>query len=139
MTEPNRQYAYLSFTGSFNPADITARLGITPTESWRQGEINPHNQRERRSNAWHLRSRLPEDEELEAHIADLFDQTAHLTDTIAELACDHNGCMQLVGCFYGEYPGLYFESNIVAELSRRKLSVDFDFYGLYSHRRENTS
>jgi len=139
MTESNRQYAYLSFTGSFDPADITARLGVQPTETWCAGDLNPRNQRERSFSAWHLRSRLPEDSDLEAHVKDVLEQTVSGASVVEQLAREYGGCMQLVGYFHAEYPGLHFEREMVAELSARGLSVDFDLYYLYSDRRETTS
>jgi hypothetical protein len=48
------------------------------------------------------------------------------------------GCMQLVGYFNEQYPGLHFERGIVEGLAKYALSVDFDFYYLYSNEREDT-
>ena len=44
----------------------------------------------------------------------------------------------MVGYFHREYPGLHFERAVTEGLARYSLAVDFDFYGLYSHRREDT-
>jgi len=46
MTEPNEQYAYVTFAGDFDPDDISSRIGMAPTESWRKGDINPRTQLE---------------------------------------------------------------------------------------------
>jgi hypothetical protein len=46
--------------------------------------------------------------------------------------------MQLVGYFHEQYPGLHFEKDITEGLGKYKLSVDFDFYYLYSDGREDT-
>jgi hypothetical protein len=54
------------------------------------------------------------------------------------VSLEFGGCMQLVGYIHRDYPGLHFERDITEGLARYALTVDFDFYGLYSHRREDT-
>src|SRR4030095_123033 len=34
MSEENEQYAYFTITDSFDPAEITQRIGVEPTKSW---------------------------------------------------------------------------------------------------------
>jgi len=46
--------------------------------------------------------------------------------------------MQLVGWLYKDYPGLHFEKELVVGLAELELSVDFDFYYLYSDAREDS-
>ena len=46
--------------------------------------------------------------------------------------------MQLVGYFHEDYPGLHFDTDLVAGLAKYGLSVDFDFYHLWSDQREDT-
>ncbi len=138
MIEDNQQYAYFSVSGEFDPAEITARLGVQPTECWRRGEICPGRQMERKSGRWSLYSRLGRDRELEAHIADVLSQLDVNPEAFAAVSREFGGMMQLVGYFHREYPGLFFERAITEGLARYSLAVDFDFYGLYSHRREDT-
>jgi Domain of unknown function (DUF4279) len=138
MVDGNRQYAYFSLRGSFEPAEVTARIGLEPTESWRKGEIDSKTQRERRVSRWSLRSRLPETEPLEGHIRDVLAQLDVRGEAVREVARQAEACMQLVAYFYGDYPGLHFDRDITEGLARYALDVDFDFYYLYSHQREDT-
>lgn len=138
MVDENRQYAYFTVCGDFDPAEVTARVGVPPTESWRRGDTCLRTQRERRFSRWSLDSRLPHDQELEAHIRDVLAQLEANPEAFRAVSLELGGCMQLVGYFYRDYPGLHFDREISEGLGRFGLAVDFDFYGLYSHRREDT-
>jgi len=59
-------------------------------------------------------------------------------ETFRAISREYGGCLQLVGYFHVEYPGLRFEKEIVEYLAKFGLSVDFDFYYLYSDDREDT-
>jgi hypothetical protein len=138
MVEDNQQYAYFSVHGDFDPAELSARVGVQPTEYWRRGDICPRTQFERKFSRWCLHSRLSRDRELEAHIRDVLAQLDGNCDELRRVSLEFGGCMQLVGYFHRDYPGLHFERDITEGLARYSLAVDFDFYGLYSHRREDT-
>jgi hypothetical protein len=138
MVEDNQQYAYFTVTDGFDPAEITALVGVQPTECWRRGDICPRRHMERKFSRWSLYSRLGRDQELEAHITDVLAQLDLNAEAFAAVSREFGGLMQIVGYFYREYPGLHFERSITEGLARYALAVDFDFYGLYSHRREDT-
>ena len=138
MVQDNHQYAYFSVTDGFDPVEITARVGVEPTECWRRGDICPRRHMERKFSRWSLHSRLSRDQEMEAHIRDVLAQFDTNTEAFAAVSREFGGIMQLVGYFHREYPGLHFERDITQALARYSLAVDFDFYGLYSHRREDT-
>jgi hypothetical protein len=138
MVEDNQQYAYFTITGSFDPIDITERIGIQPTECWKQGEICHRTHRGRKFSRWSLHSRLDRNNELEAQIRDVLAQLDTNATAFASVSQEFGGCMQLVAYLYRDYPGLHFERDITAGLARYSLSVDFDFYWLYSYDREST-
>jgi hypothetical protein len=138
MVEVNQQYAYFSVVGDFDPGEITARVGLQPTECWRHGDICPRRQMERKFSRWSLHSRLGRDQGLESHIQDVLAQLDVHPDDFRAVSQQHCGVMQLVGYFFREYPGLHFERAITERLGWYSLTVDFDFYGLYSHHREDT-
>ncbi len=138
MIEDNQQYAYFSVADGFDPADITVRVGVLPTECWRRGETCTRQHSERKFSRWSLHSRLGRDRELEAHVADVLAQLDVNPDAFAAVSREFGGVMQLVGYFHREYPGLHFERAVTEGLARYSLAVDFDFYGLYSHCREDT-
>jgi len=138
MSQPNEYYAYFSVVGSFDPAEITQRLGTKPTESWRQGELNPHNGFERKFSRWSLYSRLERASALELHIADVLNQLDANSTAFRQLSVEFGGIMQLVAYFHSDYPGFGFEPNVVSRLAHYSLTIDFDFYYLYSDKRDNS-
>lgn len=139
MIDENQQYAYFTITGGFDPAEITRRVGVQPSESWRRGDICPHRQMELKFSRWTLKSRLGRNQKLEAHIRDVLAQLDDNQETFRELSLELDGCMQFVAHFHRDYPGLHFDRDITWGLVRYSLAVDFDFYGLYSHRREGAA
>jgi hypothetical protein len=138
MVKENEQYAYFAVSNGFDPDEVTARVGVQPTKSWRQGDTCPHTQRERRFSRWSLYSQLDRSQALEAHIQDVLAQLAVNPEAFAAVSRQFGGVMQLVGYFHRDYPGLHFTPDITEGLAQFALAVDFDFYGLYSHRREDT-
>lgn len=138
MSQPNEQYAYFAVTGQFDPHEITSRAGVGPNDSWRTGDLHPRTRLERTFSHWSLHSRLPRDEPLESHIKDVLDRLNQNREGFASLSRDYGGCMQLVGYFHEDYPGLHFDADLIAGLGKYGLSVDFDFYYLWSDRRKGT-
>jgi hypothetical protein len=138
MSRPIEQYAYFTVTNSFEPEEITRRVGIAPTESWRKGDRHPTRDMDRKFSRWSLRSRLSDDCSLEEHITDVLAQLDQNTIAFQEIAAEFGGYMQLVGYFHEGYPGLNFDSELVKGLAKYGLGVDFDFYNLWSDGREDT-
>lgn len=138
MSEPSEQYAYFTITNSFDPEDITRRVGVSPTDSWKKGDLHPRRAMERKFSRWCLRSRLGNDSELEDHIRDVLEQLEQNPSEFQKLAKEFSGCMQLVGYFHEGYPGLHFDMLLIQGLAKYGLSVDFDFYELWSDAREDT-
>lgn len=138
MTEPNKQYAFLTFVGDFDPTEISLMVGLTPTECWRRGDLNPRTQLERKFSRWSLHSRLDRTCSLEAHIADVIEQMRASEGQFCRAIAEYGGQMQLVAYFNTDYPGLHFDIATVKALGQFGLSVDFDFYYLYSDRREDS-
>jgi hypothetical protein len=134
----NEQYAYFTVVNDFDPAEITARVGVQPTKCWRRGDVCPRTHRERRFSRWSLYSRLGRERDLEAHIRDVLAQLDANPEGFETVSREFGGCLQLVAYFHQDFPGLHFERDIMGGLARYSLAVDFDFYGLYSHRREDT-
>ena len=128
LKKQNECYAYFSVGGTFEPAEITQRVGIAPTWSGREGEIVPGTQIRRKCGRWQLHSRLDKQASLEAHIWDVLAQLDVNPRAFEQLSSEFGGVMELVGYFYDYYPGLHFEREIVAQLAQYSLSVDCDFY-----------
>jgi hypothetical protein len=128
MAEINECYAYFHIAGSFDPADITKRVGIVPTEASAQGDPIPRSQIPTECSRWALQSRLQRSAELELHVADVLNQLDSNRAAFQKLSAEFGGVMELVGYFRAYYPGLALENNIVQRLAEYQLAIDCDFY-----------
>ena len=137
-TRENEYSAYFTVTGEFDPKSITEQIGIEPTSSWKKSDRNEKTHLERKFNRWSLHSRLDKFALLEAHIADALEQLKPKAEQLRQILKGNEGGMQLVGWLYKDYPGLHFEKELVVGLAELELSVDFDFYYLYSDAREDS-
>ena len=52
MTDQNNCYAYFCIRDSFDPEQITKRLGVEPTETFREGELIPKTSMTRKTSLW---------------------------------------------------------------------------------------
>jgi hypothetical protein len=138
MTEPNQQYAYFTICGDFDPAEISALVGVVPTESWLKGDVSPSTHLERKFSRWSLHSRLERTRELEDHIGDVILQLCPRKLQFLEISLRYGGVMQLVAYFNTHYPGYHWERELVESLADYALSVDFDLYYMYSDSREDS-
>lgn len=138
MTRPNEYRAYFTLVGEFDPEEISTRIGLKPTSSWKKGDLHPVNGRERKHSRWNLDSRLESSASLELHVADVLEQIKPCSTDIADLRATVDGLMQLVGYFHADYRGFGLDEETLAELARLELGIDCDFYYLYSDNREDT-
>jgi hypothetical protein len=119
-------------SGSFDPAQITERVGMSPTDSSLEGDLVKGTQMVRKCSRWMLRSRLDTTATLEQHVLDVLAQLDAKKEEFRQLSAELDGVMELVGYFHADYPGLTFKRDVVARLSEYSLSVDCDFYYLAS-------
>jgi hypothetical protein len=138
MTEPNEQYAYFTITGEFDPTEISDLVGVSPTESWRKGDVNTKTRYERKFSRWSLYSTLGRHRSLEDHIADVLEQLRLNRVGFCEASTRFGAVIQLVAYFKTEYPGLSFDRELVKALADFSLGLDCDFYYLYSDKREDS-
>jgi hypothetical protein len=135
----NECYAYFGLRNLLiDPEEITNQIGLQPTDSWREGEIHPKTRRAKTSNGWTLHSRLPKNFDLEEHVKDVLDQLDTKKKIVLPISQKYSGHLQLVGYFYQIYPGFSLERNETTRIGEYELSLDFDFYYLYSERRDGT-
>jgi Domain of unknown function (DUF4279) len=130
MARKNECYAYFKLEGSFQPDQITKRIGVTPTKSFLQGDLIPRTQMARKLNGWQLHSRLEKTAKLELHVSDVLAQLDANRSGFKRISPEFGGVMELVGYFHADYPGLTFDREVVERLAEYSLSVDCDFYFL---------
>ncbi len=127
MISTDQCYAYFHIAGSFDPAKITAIVGILPTQTCMEGEVIPRSQKRRKCSHWELHSRLSRSAALEEHVSDVLDQLDSNKDGFRKLSVEHGGTMELVG-YLQDYPGIFLERAIIERLAQYALSLDCDLY-----------
>jgi len=137
-TRANEYYAYFTVTGEFAPDEISAQLGLQPTDCWMKGDRNERTHLERKFSRWSLYTRLDHAVALEAHVDDVLEQLELVRERVVDLVEELTGEMVLVGHFYRDYPGLHFEASTLSKLAALNVDVDMDFYYMYSDRREDS-
>ncbi len=127
MSLPDTWYAYFVVTGSFEPSDITRKVGISPTYAIKEGDPGRYAKAVMCSR-WELKSRLDSELPLELHVKDVLDQLDANRAGFEQLSRELGGTMQLVGYFSKSGPGVHFEQEIVERISKYGLCIDCDFY-----------
>jgi hypothetical protein len=130
MQKPDTWYAYFHVRGSFDPEDITRRLGVIPTKTAREGDAIADTSKNRPCSLWALHSRLGPSASLEEHVKDVLGQLDVNKDAFRQLSRDFGGTMQLVGYFRDVNPGVHFDTEIVQRSAAYGLHIDCDFYNL---------
>ncbi len=137
MTKANKCYAYFHVAGSFDPAQITERVGVNPTKSSLEGSAIERTQMVRKCSRWELHSRLETTATLEEHVVDVLNQLDEKRNAFRQLSAELDGVMELVGYFHAYYPGLTFERGVIERLAEYSLSMDCDFYYLCDEGRDS--
>jgi hypothetical protein len=137
IEEDNKSYAYFCVEEfPFDPDEMTRRIGLQPSDSWRKGDIAPKTRLERSMNRWELQSRLDRKEDLEAHVKDVLLQLDSQREAILSICAEFRAYLQLVGYFYQYYPGFHLDREDTKRIGQYNLAMDCDFYYLYSDKRE---
>jgi hypothetical protein len=133
----NEAYAYLSIDGFSCPvAELTRRIGLSPTEAWQAGDIVPPFPFPKNSGGWRIKSRISKLEEVERHVIDVLDQIAGREAVFRDIGREYCIRMQCVG-YYNEYnPGFSLKPDIVRRLADFGMMVDLDAYCLYGDNQE---
>jgi Domain of unknown function (DUF4279) len=138
MTRANEFKVYFTLVGDFNPADITHQIGVEPTESWKKGDRNEKTHLERKFSRWSLESRLESLEPVVEHIRDVLKQLEPHIEMVKAVRSNFDGGMQIVAHFHSDAPGFHFDEDVIAGCAAMNLSIDCDFYTLYSDKREDS-
>jgi len=128
MGEPDSWYAYFHLRGSFDPDQLTQTLGVTPTETAREGDPIGNGTRLRSCSLWALHSRLKRSAPLELQVKDVLDQLDFNKATFKRLSHELNGTMELVGYFRDREPGVGLERDLIERMAWYGLTLDCDFY-----------
>jgi hypothetical protein len=119
------------FGDDLDPDNVTALLGVTPTEAYRKGE--PFSQRPgsglRPKSSWHLRGEEASPGDLDRQIADLLSQTTDDPAIWLGIKARYQADV-FVGLFMGSANDMFaLGAQTSAALARRGLTLVFDIYG----------
>jgi len=138
--EKNQTYAYIRVAGfSCRVEDLTQRIGLEPSESWHAGELAEPSHQPRKTNAWHLYSRLPASESLERHVMDVLDQMQGREAIMRDVANEYGAIMECVGYFHEYHPGFWLDATAVQRLGECGLALDLDFYCYFADKEGGTA
>jgi hypothetical protein len=132
MRKGHELSACFTIQDSFDPAEITRRIGIDPTECWRKGDLHPKSGVKRKLSRWSLFSRLARTAELEDHVKDILAQMDQKPEAFQSVSKEFGGHIQVSGYFNTEEPSFHFDQRTVEALAKYSLSVGFDFYHVHS-------
>lgn len=114
------------------PEEITAKIGITPSETWQTGDfVNKKKPFMRhQSNGWQLDSQLEKTAELEDHIQSVLQQLKPSWQSLIEISVD---CYVEISCAIYLYsdnqlPAIHFNKEIVQQFAALNADIDIDLY-----------
>ena len=126
-------YAYFMLTGmEFDPDEVTAKVSIKPTETWRKGDlISTRGTRRHKQNGWSVYSKIEKYADLEEHINSVLEQLQPGWIPLRELC---KVCEAEISCviYYrsGSVPAINFDKYIVEKIHQLNATIDVDFYVL---------
>lgn len=132
MAKPgNEVKVHLTLTSADgSPEDVTARLGLQPTKSWRVGDPIGRSARSYATNGWSLSSGLDASAELDDHVRALLGLVEPVLPALRELPGHWN--LELSCALYArEYvPACHFDRKTVERLASIGAEIDVDLYCL---------
>lgn len=132
----DREYAYFHISGPGTHEEITALLGLKPSEAWNVGDINPRNGQPRKSMSWRMSSGLDDKHPLDEHVRSLFLYLSTRANALRKLWVEHDLTLQCVGYFAPSAHGFHFTREQVRQAAQLGVALDLDFYFLNDHGHE---
>ncbi len=95
-TEPEPCVSFC-LAGTFDPDEVTRRVGAVPSETARAGDSIGNSGRKRKNSFWALRSRLDSSAPIDLHVTDILDQLHPKKLLFADLIRELEGIIEVVG------------------------------------------
>lgn len=126
-------YAYFSLIGiDFDPDEITAKVGIKPTKTWRVGDlVTPRAIIRKKHNGWRVDSQVEDSIHLEDYIKSVLEQLQPGWLPLVELCKRYDSEIACV-IYYrsGSVPSIHFDKHLVDMAHQLNAEIDVDFYVL---------
>ncbi|MGV0025828.1 DUF4279 domain-containing protein [Phormidesmis priestleyi] len=122
--------ASFTLTGlDFEPEEITAKTGITPTKTWVKGDlIHPKAKIQQEHNGWSLQSKLEKSADLQDHVQSVLEQLKPGWRSLIEICSHHFAEIDCVIYTSGQIPAIHFDKAIVEQISKLNAEIDVDLY-----------
>lgn len=119
-------YASLCLWGTFDPDEITRRVGVAPSETARPGDTIVSYGVNTKISLWALRSRLDSSDSMEMHVTDILDQLDINEALFADLIRELGGLVEIVGLPPNYGPAVSLEPETIARVAKYGLRLDVD-------------
>jgi hypothetical protein len=125
-------YAHLDLSStSLDPDQITERLGLRPTETWRIGDKAPNTGRLRKDHRWELQTRDYGSSDLNEPLDDLLGVLTPVAESLRGVADQCDAAMIcIVGSFGETNPGLFVDKAMMETIRGLGLDLQLDLYFL---------
>jgi hypothetical protein len=123
---------YFSLAGTFNPDEITAAIGITPTRTHRAGElISPRAIMRYQNDIWQLDSGLDKSTDLEDQVKDVLERLKAGGTDLINLCTHYEATIECVVFSYGgDRPAIAFSRDILKQVTALNAEIGIDLYVL---------
>lgn len=126
-------YAAFTLTGStLDPVEITAKVGIPPTKTWRTGDLTSPKSKSimrHEQNGWSLRSRLEKSAELEDHVKSVLEQLQPGWHSLVDVCSHYDAEIECV-IYTSERPAIHFDRPMLEQIAKLNAEIDVDLYVL---------
>jgi hypothetical protein len=132
----------LTLTGSdLNPDDITSRLDLEPTRTWRLGDQILNTSLKREHGGWSLSTDRKPVIDLQDQLDLILREVQAQTDALNELANERNFNVELACVIYvsDETPVIHFDAEVVELLAELNAEIDIDLYVLPSEEQSSSA
>ena len=138
MSKINKIYAYFRLSGvDFDPDEITAKVGIEPTQTWKTGDlvIRPKGRRvTRKFSIWEVKSKLDPlgeldpTEVLDLHVESVFEQLEPGWESLVKICPDYDALICGVIYAYTDMPAISLTKENIKKISELNAGIDIDVY-----------
>ncbi|HBE17942.1 MAG TPA: hypothetical protein DEG17_17565 [Cyanobacteria bacterium UBA11149] len=138
MDKINEIYAYFRLSGvDLDPDEITAKVGIEPTETWKTGDliIRPKGRRvTRKFSLWKVKSKLDPlgeldpTEVLDLHVESVFEQLEPGWESLVKICRDYDALICGVVYVYTDMPAICLTKENIKKISELNAGIDIDVY-----------
>jgi len=115
------------------PDEITKKLLLNPTNSWKKGDVIPNRKGDirRKQSTWELMSSRDVGDSIEDHLESLLNQIEKNQAVFKQMIKKYSSELSIVMYLYDDFnPGINLKPNIIKRIADLELEIDFDIYFL---------